>query len=156
MKQPTILVTETDAERKLDFAHSGLCFIRDWNLGWFEIPLSMKEEFEERFDIKLSLSMENSVCPCGITIADIDRINRNNWLEAFWNKKPDANAARKYIAEVKGSSNSNFFTKLTDTNDKIIGGASSWRQFEDIVQELKAKAKKDGYKDIEILMTFVM
>lgn len=156
MKQPTILVTESDEERKLDFAYSGLCFIRDWKMGWFEVPLSMKDAFEERFDIKLSLSMEHSTCKCDVTSTDIDRINRNNWPEAFWNKKPVANAARKYIAEVKGWSHNNLFIKLKDTSDHIVGGASSWRQFEDLAQELREKAKKNGYSDIEFTMSFVM
>ena len=156
MKQPTILVTEDDERKKRDYAISGLCYIFDWKMGWFDVPLSMKKAFEERFHVALSQSIESVPCPFDITEADIDRINRNNWPEAFWNMNIFKDTTQKYIAEVKGSSYDNFFIKLKDTSEKIVGGASSWRQFEDLTQELREKAKKDGYNDVEFTMSFVM
>lgn len=85
MKQATILVTERDKAKKKEYANSGLCLICNWELGLFDIPLSMMKAFEEKFNTELVPAAGLNPCPSNITEEDIDRINRNNWPEVFWN-----------------------------------------------------------------------
>jgi len=157
-KQRTIFLTESNQEKKLDYAFSGLCFIRDWDLGWFEVPFSMKKAFEREFDVTLSENTENSLCPTEITSSEIERINRANWGVLFWKYANErtfsiSESAKKYIAEIKGHTYDNLFIKLKDEEGNIIGGASSWRQFEEITSKLREKAKLSG-NEIEVSLSF--
>ena len=77
MKQMTYAVNTTDKTEKNNFAKSGLCLIRDWNYGMFEVPDNMKNEFRKKFGILPR--MEASSCEMNITSERINQINMNNW-----------------------------------------------------------------------------
>lgn len=76
-KQLTYSVSARSPEEKKAFLDSGLCFIRDWRLGWFEVPASMHEEFKEQFG---RAGYENSACKIGVTKDDIRAYN-NRWQQ---------------------------------------------------------------------------
>lgn len=70
------------------------------------------------------------------------------------NKLSDLRDAKNkiYKAEVKGNSFDHLFIKVTG-EDGFLTGASTWNQFEDIVTDLRALAKKENC-DIKVTMIF--
>jgi hypothetical protein len=58
-------------------ALSGLCLIRDWNLGWLEVPFALTNEFRKRFGIVPS--MLHSVCSANLSKDEILSINKLRW-----------------------------------------------------------------------------
>lgn len=78
-KQPTYQVYARTDEEKKSFLDSGLCFIRDWRLGWFEVPHSMLDEFKQLFDTQ---TIQNSVCKIGVTKEEIKAYN-TRWPQAY-------------------------------------------------------------------------
>lgn len=71
-KQPTYLVTAETEKEKLSFADSSLCMVRDWEMGWFDVPYSMLDEFERCFG---KAGPENNACSKDITKEDIQAYN---------------------------------------------------------------------------------
>ena len=74
IKQPTYLVIAKTELEKRAFTKSNLCMIRDWKMGWFEVPQSMREEFKSKF---IQAGTEHSACDINITKADIKAYNLN-------------------------------------------------------------------------------
>ena len=71
-KQPTYLVVARTEEEKVEYVNSSLCMIRDWRLGWFDVPHSMLEEFKRKFG---TAGVEHSACDSEITKEEIEAFN---------------------------------------------------------------------------------
>lgn len=52
MKQETYLICIVDKELKASILKSGMAFIRDWNLGFFEVPAAFTNEFKKSLVLK--------------------------------------------------------------------------------------------------------
>lgn len=62
-------------------------------------------------------------------------------------------ANKHYNAEVTGSTYNHLFIRVTD-NERFLGGASSWRQFEELIDELRMAARDNGYSGVLVNMLF--
>lgn len=76
MKQITYLISVEEEKDKQLILKSKMALIRDYNMGWFEVPASFKDDFENIFGIK---GCEYSVCRTDITKEEINHINYVNW-----------------------------------------------------------------------------
>lgn len=52
VKQETYLICIVDKELKASILKSGMAFIRDWNLGFFEVPAAFTNEFKKSLVLK--------------------------------------------------------------------------------------------------------
>ena len=62
-------------------------------------------------------------------------------------------ANKHYNAEVTGSTYDHLFIRVTD-NEGFLGGAGSWRHFEELIEELRIAARNNGYSGILVNMLF--
>lgn len=77
-KQPTHLIEAKSEEEKRAFADSSLALIRDWEKGYFEVPLNMLEDFILLFN---KSGTRNSWCKYRITKEEIKAINEKTLKE---------------------------------------------------------------------------
>ena len=75
MKQSTYLIT-VNKDKRQEVLNSKTALIRDWNMGWFEVPSIFKDEFEKKFGY---VGVKSGVCNKDITKEDIDHINYLHW-----------------------------------------------------------------------------
>jgi|GEM_PF-6825210 len=79
-KQATFLVfVNSSDEIKKEISLSGLAFVRDYNMGWFEVPYSMVEKFTERFGLKVDTREDSSICDLDVTEEGIIASNMSRW-----------------------------------------------------------------------------
>lgn len=81
MKQETLQVNVCDEKEKKKIMETGVCLIRDWKYGMFEVPRSMVEEFTEKTGYQPGAVL--SACSVDISKEDIQRINMSNWPSVY-------------------------------------------------------------------------
>lgn len=78
--QATYLVfINSGDEIKKEIALSGLAYIHDYNIGWFDVPYSMVEKFTERFGLKVDTREYSAACDLDVTEEGIIASNMSRW-----------------------------------------------------------------------------
>ncbi len=83
-KQTTYLISASTKDERKAFLDSGLCLLRNWNFGWFDIPSNMRDEFIQKFGFG---GAEHSTCKESITKQEIIQYNRTKALKAMMRNK---------------------------------------------------------------------